>query len=58
LRYAGWLLAGTVLTGTGEAVAQRAVAAADLLRIREVTDPQLSPDGAWVAYTVAFADTV
>jgi dipeptidyl aminopeptidase/acylaminoacyl peptidase len=47
-----------VLTCTGEAAAQRAVEAADLLRIREVTDPQLSPDGTWVAYTVSFADTV
>ncbi len=58
MRHAGWLLAGMILTGTGEAAAQRVVEAADLLRIREVTDPRLSPDGAWVAYTVAFADTV
>ena len=29
----------------------------DLLRIREVSDPQLSPDGAWVAYTVSTSDT-
>src|SRR5688572_22683287 len=38
--------------------AQRSVEARDLLRIREVSDPQLSPDGAWVAYTVAGSDTV
>ena len=33
--------------------AQRPVEAKDLLRIRDVSDPQLSPDGAWVAYTVS-----
>ena len=38
--------------------AQRPVEAKDLLRIREVSDPQLSPDGAWVAYTVSTSDTV
>ena len=38
--------------------AQRPVEARDLLRIREVSGPQLSPDGAWVAYSVARADTV
>jgi dipeptidyl aminopeptidase/acylaminoacyl peptidase len=38
--------------------AQRPVEAKDLLRLREVSDPQLSPDGAWVAYTVSTADTV
>ena len=47
-----------ILTGTGEPAAQRAVEAGDLLRIREVSDPRLSPDGAWVAYTVSTADTV
>jgi dipeptidyl aminopeptidase/acylaminoacyl peptidase len=40
------------------ASAQRAVVSRDLLRLREVSDPQLSPDGAWVAYTVTTADTV
>jgi dipeptidyl aminopeptidase/acylaminoacyl peptidase len=40
------------------AAAQRPVESRDLLRIREVSDPQLSPDGAWVAYTVATSDTV
>ena len=33
------------------------VRAKDLLRLRAVTDPQLSPDGNWVAYTVTSADT-
>ncbi len=46
------------ITITTPAAAQRAVDARDLLRIREVSDPQLSPDGAWVAYTVTTSDTV
>jgi dipeptidyl aminopeptidase/acylaminoacyl peptidase len=29
----------------------------DVLRVREVRDPQLSPDGAWVAYSVSSSDT-
>ena len=38
--------------------AQRPVNAGDLLRIRTVSDPQVSPEGTWVAYTVSTADTV
>ena len=29
----------------------------DVLRIRDVREPQISPDGAWVAYTVSTSDT-
>jgi dipeptidyl aminopeptidase/acylaminoacyl peptidase len=46
------------VTVASPAAAQRPVEARDLLRIREVTDPQVSPDGAWVAYTVSTSDTV
>jgi dipeptidyl aminopeptidase/acylaminoacyl peptidase len=42
---------------TTPGAAQRPVEARDLLRIREVSDPRLSPDGAWVAYTVTMSDT-
>ncbi|MBA3319384.1 MAG: S9 family peptidase [Gemmatimonadales bacterium] len=49
---------GIALLWTADLAAQRPVEAKDLLRIREVTDPQLSPDGAWVAYTVSTSDTV
>jgi dipeptidyl aminopeptidase/acylaminoacyl peptidase len=38
-------------------VAQRAVGVEDLSRLRDVSDPQLSPDGGWVAYTVSVPDT-
>src|SRR5437660_5305581 len=39
------------------ALAPRLVTVADLFRLRDVADPQLSPDGAWVAYTVTRADS-
>src|SRR4030088_2518776 len=34
------------------AAAQRPITAADYFQIHEVHDPQLSPDGRWIAYTV------
>jgi dipeptidyl aminopeptidase/acylaminoacyl peptidase len=36
--------------------AQRAMSVDDLLRVRRVADPQLSPDGKWIAYSVAVPD--
>ena len=39
------------------AEAQRPVDSDDLAKVRDVSDPQLSPDGAWIAYTVSVADT-
>lgn len=49
-------------TARGQAVptaglARRPVELADLARLRGVSDPQLSPDGQWVAYTVTAVDT-
>jgi dipeptidyl aminopeptidase/acylaminoacyl peptidase len=58
LRYAALLVLLMTATPAGEADAQRPVNAGDLLRIRTVSDPELSPEGAWVAYTVSTADTV
>ena len=37
--------------------ARRPVAATDIYRLRTVRDPQLSPEGAWVAYTVSVIDS-
>ena len=37
--------------------APRPLNLADLNRMRDVADPNLSPDGAWVAYTVSRVDT-
>ncbi len=36
---------------------RRAVTVADLARIADVAEPQLAPDGEWVAYTVRTSDT-
>jgi dipeptidyl aminopeptidase/acylaminoacyl peptidase len=51
-------LVGLIVSGTPSAIAQRPVESKDLLRIRTVSDPQLAPEGAWVAYTVSTADTM
>ena len=37
--------------------ARRPVATSDIYRLRTVRDPQLSPEGAWVAYTVSAIDS-
>lgn len=37
--------------------ARRLPAPADIYRLREVSDPQISPDGAWVAYVVTVLDS-
>ncbi len=58
MRYAALLVLLMTATPTGEADAQRPVNPGDLLRIRTVSDPEVSPEGAWVAYTVSTADTV
>src|SRR5579884_349096 len=60
-----WLLLGALVGLPPAAVVAQAPAAAaarvlapdDLFRLREVSDPQVSPDGGWVAYTVTVADT-
>jgi dipeptidyl aminopeptidase/acylaminoacyl peptidase len=39
------------------AQSQRTVELNDVFRLRTVSDPQISPDGAWVAYTVSAVDT-
>ncbi len=41
----------------GATQSQRKVELNDVFRLRTVSDPQISPDGAWVAYTVSAADT-
>jgi hypothetical protein len=38
-------------------VAKRALRPTDIFRVRDVRDPQISPDGKWVAYTVTIADS-
>jgi dipeptidyl aminopeptidase/acylaminoacyl peptidase len=50
---AGLCLISAASVATAE---RRLVTAADLARLAEVEDPQLSPDGEWVAYAVRSAD--
>ena len=40
------------------AAERRALTAEDINAVRELSDPQLSPDGQWVAYAVRTADPV
>ena len=48
---------GAQAPATPSPTASRPFSLEDVLRVREVRDPQLSPDGAWVAYTVSTSDT-
>src|SRR5262245_3806941 len=40
------------IAGAQGAVAKRPIRVGDMYRVKNVNDPQLSPDGKWVAYTV------
>lgn len=53
------LLCGCLLVSAlhAQASARRLLTLDDLYRMRDVGDPQLSPDGAWIAYTVTTTDT-
>ena len=42
---------------SAQSTAKRPLRADDIYRLRAVNDPQISPDGAWVAYTVTTADS-
>jgi dipeptidyl aminopeptidase/acylaminoacyl peptidase len=39
-------------------VAQRGITPSDIYRMRSVSDPQVSPDGKWVAYVLSSPDSV
>jgi dipeptidyl aminopeptidase/acylaminoacyl peptidase len=54
------LAAAMVALGAAGAQTQprRVFSLDDVMRIRAVSDPQVSPDGAWVSYTVTTMDTV
>ncbi len=41
----------------GQTVTKRPLRSSDLFLLRAVSDPQLSPDGAWVAYSVTAIDS-
>ena len=49
-------LSAFVLAGA-QAPGKRVIQVGDMYRLKSVGDPQLSPDGAWVAYTVSSTDS-
>ena len=46
-----------LFTTNGQAPAKRALVPTDVYLLKNVGDPQISPDGKWVAYTVSSVDT-
>jgi dipeptidyl aminopeptidase/acylaminoacyl peptidase len=57
---AGALVIWTALVtqaGLAQSSDKRALTLDDMYRLREVSGPEISPDGAWVAYTVTLPDT-
>jgi dipeptidyl aminopeptidase/acylaminoacyl peptidase len=57
MRLAFWFalvsfLVSPLVSHAGQGSAPRAITVDDLFQIREVDDPQISPDAQWVAYTV------
>ncbi len=46
-----------LLNGSAQNTSKRALRPADVYKLQEVNDPQISPDGKWVAYTVSSSDT-
>src|SRR6266481_465540 len=51
------LICAAVLLALPVLAAQHSMKLDDVARLRDVRDPQLSPDGLWVAYVVATVDT-
>ncbi|HYF40432.1 MAG TPA: hypothetical protein VD930_12135, partial [Gemmatimonadales bacterium] len=57
--WAGLFWIAVVAEGVmAQSPATRRLRVDDLNRLREVSGPEVSPEGAWVAYTVSTADTV
>ncbi|HEX5437727.1 MAG TPA: S9 family peptidase [Gemmatimonadaceae bacterium] len=53
----GLLVAAPVMPLAAQGPARRPLEPGDLYRLRSVRDPQISPDGQWVAYTVSVLDS-
>jgi dipeptidyl aminopeptidase/acylaminoacyl peptidase len=56
MKYAVFLLACALAQPAAAQPARRPLAPADFARVRNVSDPQISPDGGWIAYTVSSTD--
>lgn len=50
-------VAAAPCVASAQGTERRPLRADDIYRLRAVADPQISPDGAWVAYTVTTADS-
>ena len=46
----------TVLTLVSPALAKRPITFEDLMKIQRISDPQVSPDGKWIAYVQTTVD--
>jgi hypothetical protein len=51
-----WLLLLVVFQSPSEAIAKRPFTFKEMIKIQRVSDPQLSTDGRWVAFTVTAPD--
>ena len=51
-------LISVVMTLSAQAPVKRPIRPADLYRLPAVSDPQLSPDGKWVSYTLSTIDSI
>ena len=49
----GMAIAASPIVVKAQAVKKRAITFQDLVSMHRLSDPQISPDGKWVAYTVA-----
>ena len=56
MRHRPWLLAALMLPLVAGAQG-RSLQPSDIYRLRDVGDPRISPDGAWIAYTVTTTDS-
>ncbi|HKO06032.1 MAG TPA: hypothetical protein VJW51_14840, partial [Candidatus Acidoferrales bacterium] len=53
LQAVGWVFAALAVCGAAAAQQRRAITFQDLAAMQRVGEQQISPDGKWVAYTVA-----
>jgi dipeptidyl aminopeptidase/acylaminoacyl peptidase len=60
MRFTRFICVATLATAASSAQAQakRGLRSSDLFALRNVGDPQISPDGDWIAYTVTSMDSV
>jgi dipeptidyl aminopeptidase/acylaminoacyl peptidase len=56
MKYAAFLLVCALTQPAAAQPSRRALTPSDFARIKNVGDPQISPDGAWIAYTVTTTD--